>query len=39
MRAFDEISEQIRQRIRLCERCRQRHEKEALLELARKKEV
>jgi formate hydrogenlyase subunit 6/NADH:ubiquinone oxidoreductase subunit I len=39
MRAFDEISEQIRQRIRLCERCRQRHEKEASLELARKKEV
>lgn len=39
MRAFDEVSEQIRQRIRLCERCRQRHEKETLLELARKKEV
>lgn len=39
MRAFDEISEQIRQRIRLCERCRQRHEKETLLELARKREV
>jgi formate hydrogenlyase subunit 6/NADH:ubiquinone oxidoreductase subunit I len=38
-RAFDEISDQIRQRIRQCERCRQRHEKEVLLELMRKKEV
>lgn len=39
MRAFDEISDQIRQRIRLCERCRQRQEREVLLELGRKKEV